>query len=99
MITFNGIHNDNGVEKKVRIYIDLDAVVPYTTDFYIGNKRLDAKIENNICTIRNNDYIYVIERYQNEIIIVFKETNGFLHYIFPCFCRQKFFVVSNKEEV
>lgn len=99
MITFSGIHNDNGVEKKIRIYLDLDAIAPYTTDFYIGNKRLDAEIDQNICTIHNNDYVFVIEKFQNEIIIAAKEINNLFHCVFPCFCKQKFFVVSNREEV
>ncbi len=99
MITFSGIHNDNGVEKKIRIFIDLDAVTPYMTDFYINEKRFDVWIDKNTCTIQNNDYVFVIEKFKNEIIIAAKEINNFFHCMFPCFCKQKFFVVSNREEV
>lgn len=99
MIMFNGIYNNNGLEKKIRIYIDLNSVAPYITDFYIDSKRFDAKIDNNICTIQNNDYVYIVEKFQDEIIIAAKEIDNLFHCIFPCFCKQKFFVVSNKEEV
>jgi hypothetical protein len=99
MITFNGIINDNGKENTVRIYLDFDSELPYTTDFYLGDTRLDAKIEKNVCYIKNTEYEYVIKKYQNEIIFAAKEINGFFHCLFPCFCKQKFFVLSNKEEV
>jgi hypothetical protein len=99
MITFNGIHNDNGVEKKIRIFLDLESITPYMTDFYIDDKRLDVKIEKNICTICNNDYIYDVKKFPNEIIVAAKEISNLFHCLFPCVCKQKFFVVSNKEEV
>ncbi|XWV26379.1 putative orfan [Tupanvirus soda lake] len=99
MITFRGIFNDNGREKLIRIYLDLEATGPYTTDFYIDNIRTDARIDKNICKIQNVEYQYTIKNFQDEIILAAKEIDNLLHLIFPCFYKQKFFVVSNKEEV
>ena len=99
MITFNGILNNNGTEKKMRIFLDLDAPTSYTTDFYIEDKRMDAKIDKNNCTICNDEYVYVVKKFHNEIIVAAKEISNSFHCMFPCFYKQKFFVVSNKEEV
>lgn len=51
MKSFNGILNDNGIETKIRICLNLYAQEPYTTDLFIDNEHFDAKIDGNICTI------------------------------------------------
>ena len=51
MTEFFGLLNDNGLESKFRIFIDLNAENEYITDFYMDNIRSDAKICGDQCTI------------------------------------------------
>ena len=51
MIPFVGILNTGGRQKKIRMYIDLKETEHYFTEVYLGDKKLEAKVEGTICTI------------------------------------------------
>ena len=51
MTSFRGIFNDNGVETKFRIFIDLEKKGKYISDFFVNDVRSDVKIDGNKCTI------------------------------------------------
>jgi len=99
MSVFNGIINNNGWETKIRLYLDTTIPIPYITDLFIGDAITDAYINYDTCTLQNTQYEYCVKIYENEILIVGKEIGNFFHCLLPCFYRQKYFVMTNKEEV
>jgi hypothetical protein len=99
MIGFNGILNDNGMEKYIRIYLDMAETFPYKTEICIDNTWTDAIINKETCLVQNVEYQYIIKQFQDEIIIAAKETQNIFHFFCPCIYEPKFFVVTNKEEV
>ena len=54
MTEFFGLLNDNGVETKFRIFVDLKRQEDeeYVTDFYVDHTRSDAIIHGNECVIK-----------------------------------------------
>lgn len=51
MISYVGILNTGSGQKKIRIYLDLNDKEMYFTEAYIGDKKFEAKIEGDICTV------------------------------------------------
>jgi hypothetical protein len=103
-ILFTGIKNDFGTETKFRIYLDLTKTSSYTTDFYIENKRSDAKIdpEKGQLTLGENVYDYYFKTEGDEILLVATEELDTLDNMFNyLFCRSKpnFMLGTNKMEV
>lgn len=99
MQIFNGILNDNGIERKIKLFLDDELFLPCTGDFYIEDIQTDANIDMNIITVQNIKYEYHIKKCDDEILIIGKEISSFLHKILYCLYKQKFFVLTNKDEV
>ena len=99
MIGFDGILNDNGSEKLIRIYLDLEATTTYTTDFFVGNFWTSIIINKNTCILQNDQYQYIIKKFEDEIIMAAREIQNIFHCLLPCIYKQKFFVVSDKHEI
>ena len=99
MSIFNGILNDNGHGKKIKLCINLEADKMYNTDLYIDDIYDNAVIESDMITIQNRVYNYCTKKCDDEIIITGKEKKGVLHCLLPCIYKQIFFVLTNKETV
>lgn len=99
MSVFNGILNDNGEEKKIRLFVDFETPTPYNTDFYVDEIYVNAIIEPAKINIQNKNYNYCIKKCDGEVIIAGKEEPSLFHWILPCVCKQIFFVLTNKQEV
>lgn len=97
MSIFNGILNDNGDEKIIRLTVDLENNRPYDTDFYVNEVYENAKVQSDKITLQNKSYQYCIKKCNGEVIIAGKEEPGILHWILPCVFKQIFFVLTNKE--
>lgn len=99
MAMFNGILNDNGNEKSIRMVVDLNLSISYLTDSYIDEIYVDTQIQPSIIAIDDKKYNYCVKKCGGEIIIAGKETAGLLHYLLPCIFKPIFFVLTNKEQV
>lgn len=99
MICFNGIFNQNNIEKTIKIYLDLNENKPYLTDLFIDNEKFSALINNNMCVINNTQYCLVINNFGDEIVVAAQEKTNFLHWICACMYSKKYFVVSNKDSI
>lgn len=98
MICFNGIYNDLGWETEFYLYIDpRKCDHPYITDYFVDKHRYDAIIDRDICVISGRIFRYKFKVFPNdEIILMGKEVDGWLHKCFPCIFRPRFFVATNK---
>jgi len=92
---FNGIFNDNGHEKSMALCLQMDATQSYNAEVYLDRQPKYMRIEKDVCVLENVTYQYYIKKYSDEIIMAAKEISKFFHCLFPCFCRPRFFVVSN----
>ena len=99
MIGFDGILNDNGSEKLIRVYLDLAAATTYSTNFFVGNFLTSIIINKNTCVLHNDQYQYIIKKFEDEIIMAAREIQNIFHCLLPCIYKQKFFVVTDKCEV
>ena len=95
---FSGILNENGIEKTLHIYLDLDLHYSYIPDAYIDYFEASIQINKKYIKINDIEYEYEIKFLENETLFVGKETFAPKHYLF-CFCRPNFFVLTNKQEV
>lgn len=103
MTAYNGILNDNGQKKYIRVYLDLDVDNSYTTDAFIDDVRTDAEIDNNIYTIQQTKYKCETKNVTDETFIIGKEMISgccfFIYYYLTCLYKPKFFVLTDKQEV
>jgi len=99
MTTFHGIMNQYGYKTKFIIYLELDNVNTYVTDYYSDDIELKVIVDDDGCTIGDTEYDLQVFNKNNEIFIIGKEKIGWLHWFTCHMIPQKFFVVSNHEEV
>ena len=99
MIEFNGILNNNGNEKNIRIFIIFDFGKPYITDGFLNKKKIKVKIKSDKMFIDDTEYYYKIILKNDEILIIGKEENDIIHYLMPCLFKPSFFVLTNKLEI
>lgn len=99
MICFSGILNENGKEKPIKIYLDLDANEQYVTNLYIDNIKTEAHVTNNVCLINGSKYYFIVRDFHNEIIVAAQESIGIIHLLCSCVCSRNYFVVSNKDDI
>lgn len=95
MICYSGIHNSNGCEQEIKIYID-ETNNEYVTDTFLEDVKLNTVVKDNCYVIDGIKYVTVQQEYADEKIIAGQEIAKFYHFICSCFCNRKYFVVSNK---
>lgn len=99
MHTYSGLYNNNGFVYRLKIHMNIEAIAPYETCCFLENECMSVTVNENKLSIGNIEYNYKLSNSGQEMIIVGSETPNFLHYIFSCFYRPIFFVLSNKQTV
>lgn len=92
MSYFYGVLNDHGLEKMVKLFLDL----PYTTEMVVGDETVPVVIDDETCSIDGTDYNYEIKSDNNETFIIGKEDTNIWHCCLPCFFHPKYFLLTNK---
>lgn len=107
MLVFNGILNNNGIEKKIRLFLKNSSLSEgdqeiYETDFFMEDIKSIAFVHPTTIVLSDSKYQIFFKKYEDEILLMGKETSTFCDLFtcaFPCFHKPKFFVMTNKEEV
>ena len=96
MSYFHGILNDNGWEKRIKIFLDLNRIHPYITSLFIENTLLKARIEKDICELDGTEYEYQVkDDDDDEVLVIGKERNNCWLFCFPCFFYPRFFLLTD----
>ena len=95
MTEYFGIMNRNGVKNEFQIWLNIFSLEKYTTRAYIADQECKADVDHEKIIINGITYYYRVEQNEIELIIVGKEEAGILHWFFPCFFHQIFFVLTN----
>ena len=84
------------------MYLIIGNMIPYNTDAYINNERVDTTVDLDKLIIDGVIYNYYTRECDGETIIVAKEISNvlhMLHFFIPCLiCPPKFMVLTSKEE-